>query len=139
MAEINVVPYIDVMLVLLVIFMITAPMLYQGVELDLPQVSSEPLAEDESEPIIVSLDADGQLYLNIVEEPDSPLQREDLIERIGEAIGEEPQRRVFLRGDEAVPYGEIVGLMAELQEAGVPSIGLMSQPPAEETPPSEAG
>jgi len=138
MAEINVVPYIDVMLVLLVVFMVTAPMLYQGVNLDLPQVDSEPIAEEEAEPLIVSLDADGQVYLSTAEDPASPLSREALRARIAEIVREEPERRVLLRGDEAVAYGEVVALMAELREAGVPSIGLMSRPD-EGTPAAEAG
>ncbi|MFP4129309.1 MAG: protein TolR [Halorhodospira sp.] len=138
MAEINVVPYIDVMLVLLVVFMVTAPMLYQGVKLDLPQVDSEPMAEEEAEPLIVSLDADGQVYLSTAEDSESPLSREALRARIAEIVREEPERRVLLRGDEAVAYGEVVALMAELREAGVPSVGLMSRPD-EGNPASEAG
>lgn len=138
MAEINVVPYIDVMLVLLVIFMVTAPMLYQGVNLDLPQADSEPLAEDEAEPLIVSLDAEGQVYLSTAEDPASPLPREELRARIAETVREEPERRVLLRGDEEVAYGEVVALMAELREAGVPSVGLMSRP-SEDTSAAGAG
>ncbi|WP_338034646.1 protein TolR [Halorhodospira neutriphila] len=132
MAEINVVPYIDVMLVLLVIFMVTAPLLYHGVELDLPETRSEPLDEEQQEPVIVSIDADGRLYLNIAEEPEAALGREALLERIRAVMRQSPQRRVLVRGDRRVPYGEVVALMAQLQGAGVPSLGLMSRPAAGE-------
>ena len=128
MAEINVVPYIDVMLVLLVIFMVTAPLLYHGVDLDLPQVESSPIDEEQQEPLIVSLDAEGAVYLNIADDPESALPRDELLARVQEVLAEEPDRRVMLRGDEEVSYGEVVALMADLQEAGVPSVGLMSQP-----------
>ena len=128
MAEINVVPYIDVMLVLLVIFMVTAPLLYHGVDLDLPQVESSPIDEEQQEPLIVSLDAEGAVYLNIADDPESALPRDELLARVRDVLAEEPDRRVMLRGDEEVSYGEVVALMADLQEAGVPSVGLMSQP-----------
>ncbi|MBK5937671.1 protein TolR [Halorhodospira halophila] len=129
MSEINVVPYIDVMLVLLVIFMVTAPLLYHGVDLDLPQVSSSPLDEDEAEPLIVSVDAEGRVYLNLADDPEEPLSRGELLEQVGGIMSDDPERRVLLRGDQQVAYGEVVALMAELQAAGVPSVGLMSQPP----------
>ncbi len=128
MSEINVVPYIDVMLVLLVIFMVTAPLLYHGVDLDLPEVSSEPLDEDQQEPLIVSIDAEGQVYLSTADDPDAPLERDDMLTRVREAMDDAPERRVLLRGDREVPYGAVVSLMAELQAAGVPRVGLMSQP-----------
>lgn len=128
MAEINVVPYIDVMLVLLVIFMVTAPLIYHGVDLDLPQATSEPLQDKQQEPLIVSLNAEGLIYLNKAENPDQPLGREELIEVVTSLIGESPNRRVLLRGDQQVPYGEVVALMADLREAGVQSVGLMSEP-----------
>lgn len=129
MSEINVVPYIDVMLVLLVIFMVTAPLLYHGVELDLPEVASTPLDEDEAEPVIVSLDAQGRAYLNTAEAPDEPLGRDALLEAVARAVEDNPQRQVLIRGDEAVPYGRVVDVMAALRGAGVPSVGLMSRPP----------
>ncbi len=135
MAEINVVPYIDVMLVLLVIFMVTAPMLYHGVDLELPQASSSPLEEEQAEPLIVSLDAEGQIYLNMAEDPEAALQREELLEQVQAIMSEEPERRVLLRGDQDVRYGEVVALMAELREAGVARVGLVSQPPEEAAAP----
>ncbi len=129
MSEINVVPYIDVMLVLLVIFMVTAPLLYHGVDLELPEVASRPLDEDEREPLIVSLDAEGRTYLNMGEDPDLPLEGTALLDTVRSIIEEHPQRRVLIRGDEAVPYGRVVDVMASLQRAGVPKVGLMSRPP----------
>ncbi|MBK1652287.1 protein TolR [Halorhodospira halochloris] len=128
MSEINVVPYIDVMLVLLVIFMITAPLIYHGVDLDLPQVSSEPIEEEQEEPLVVSLDAEGQTYLNKADDPDEPLERHELIEVITALMVESPGRRVLLRGDQHVSYGEVVALMADLRDANVQSVGLMSEP-----------
>ncbi len=129
MSEINVVPYIDVMLVLLVIFMVTAPLLYHGVDLELPQVASRPLDDDEREPLIVSLDAEGRTYLNLVEEPELPLEGPALMETVRSLLQDDPQRRVLIRGDEAVPYGRVVEVMAALQQAGAPRVGLMSRPP----------
>lgn len=129
MSEINVVPYIDVMLVLLVIFMVTAPLLYHGVDLDLPEVESSPLDEDEQEPVIVSLDAEGRAYLNTGDDPDEALATDALLEGVRAAIEGQPQRQVLIRGDQAVPYGRVVDVMGALQQAGVPSVGLMSRPP----------
>lgn len=135
-AEINVVPYIDVMLVLLVIFMVTAPLMFHGVDLDLPQVSSEPLEEEQKEPLIVSLDSAGLTYLNKADDPEEPLNREELIEVITAIMTESPGQRVLLRGDKQVSYGEVVALMADLREAGVQSVGLLSEPNSRAEPES---
>lgn len=129
-AEINVVPYIDVMLVLLVIFMITAPLLQTGVEIDLPDAAAEPITDsgEPSEPLILSVDSDGQWYLNVGETPDQPLAREE-IQRLASAVMRlNPNRRVLVAGDESVNYGEIMQAMVTLQLAGAPEIGLMSDP-----------
>ncbi|MBK1734705.1 protein TolR [Halorhodospira abdelmalekii] len=134
MSEINVVPYIDVMLVLLVIFMVTAPLLYHGIDLDLPQVASEPLEDEEREPLIVSLDTDGRVYLNVADDPEQAMGRDELLETIGRILRDQPNRRVLLRGDRKVEYGDVVALMAQLRQAGVRSVGLMSEPPAGSTP-----
>jgi len=130
MSEINVVPYIDVMLVLLVIFMITAPLLTQGVKVDLPQAPAEVLDRGEQEPLVVSVDAAGRFYLNYGEDQDQPLEAQRLLTRVGALLRHRPGVPVVVRGDRNVAYGEVVGLMALLQRAGVPSVGLMTEQPA---------
>lgn len=129
-AEINVVPYIDVMLVLLVIFMITAPLLRTGVEIDLPDADATPIADagDGSEPLILSVNSEGQWFLNVGEDPESPLTREE-VQRLSSAVlRRDPGRRVMVAGDTAVNYGQIMQAMVTLQIAGAPEIGLMSEP-----------
>lgn len=129
MAEINVVPFIDVMLVLLVIFMITAPMLTQGVQLDLPQVSSEPIeSQEEREPLIVSVDREGTYYL-MMGDDEMTVGLEELGDRVIILLERQPDTQVLVRGDRYVPYGEIVALMSTLQTAGVANVGLISEPP----------
>lgn len=131
LAEINVVPYIDVMLVLLVIFMVTTPMMNQGVDIELPQASAKPLTT-QSEPIIVSVDTQGLLYLNIANEPEKPIDAAALATRItaelqrAKMAGE--QKNVFIKGDTGVSYGKIMEAMVLLQQSGVERIGLMTQP-----------
>jgi biopolymer transport protein TolR len=129
MAEINVVPYIDVMLVLLIIFMVTAPMLMQGVQVDLPQAQTEPVDNQDSEPVIVSIDAGGQLYLNLGGQEDQVLSLATVQQRVGAVIRRSPDKPVLVWGDKAVPYGEVVGLMAALQEAGASGVGLVTEDP----------
>ncbi|MDI5892041.1 protein TolR [Halomonas rhizosphaerae] len=129
MGEINVVPFIDVMLVLLVIFMITAPMLTQGVQVDLPQVSSEPIEETEDrEPIIVSVDRDGQYFISLGED-ETPVSLDEVSERVIILLERQPGTPVMVRGDRNVPYGQVVTLMSTLQTAGVTNVGLISEPP----------
>lgn len=129
MGEINVVPYIDVMLVLLVIFMITAPLLSQGVKVDLPQADSQPIPQDEREPLVVSVDAFGAFYLSLGEDPQAPLDAERLLAQLGAVLQREPGRPVYVKGDRHVAYGKVVELMALIQSAGVPSVGLMTESP----------
>ena len=129
-AEINVVPYIDVMLVLLVIFMATAPLLMQGVEVDLPDANSSPVSDSDAEPLIVSIDAEAKLYLNLGAIDDQMLSIETVKQRVATVLKRNPQKAVMVWGDAAVPYGEVVTLMAELQAAGAPSVGLVTEPPA---------
>ncbi|GAA0571843.1 protein TolR [Halomonas salifodinae] len=132
MGEINVVPFIDVMLVLLVIFMITAPMLTQGVQVDLPQVSSSPIEESESqEPIVVSVDREGQYYISLGDE-ETPLGLDELAERVIIVMDRNPGTPVMVRGDRNVSYGQVVTLMSTLQTAGVGNVGLISEPPPRE-------
>jgi len=129
MAEINVVPYIDVMLVMLVIFMITAPLLTQGVKVDLPEAAAQPIEESDKEPLVVSVDADGNLYLNVGEAPDDPVAADGLVQTVAAVLRRQPQKSVLVRGDHAVDYGAVVSAMVLLQQAGVPNVGLVTEPP----------
>lgn len=129
-AEINVVPYIDVMLVLLVIFMATAPLLMQGVEVDLPQANSTPVSDSDAEPLIVSIDAEAKLYLNLGASDDQALSIETVRQRVATVLKRNPDKAVMVWGDARVPYGEVVSLMSELQAAGAPSVGLVTEAPA---------
>ena len=129
MSEINVVPYIDVMLVLLVIFMITAPLLAQGVKVDLPQVASEPLQGRVEEPLIVSVDVAGNAFLNYGEGKDSPIDAETLVNRVNALLRRNPGLSVLVKGDKDAAYGDVVRIMALLQSAGTPSVGLITIPP----------
>ena len=129
MAEINVVPYIDVMLVLLVIFMVTAPLLTQGVKVDLPDAPSESLDSDDDEPLVVSVKPDGSFYLNIGNEQDKSLPIEDVRLKVAAVLRRKPGTPVLVWGDQSVEYGVVVTLMSELQVAGAPSVGLVTEPP----------
>ena len=133
--EINVVPYIDVMLVLLVIFMITTPLLSQGVNVDLPQAKAQPLVPKDKEPLIISVDAQGNYYLNIAENPGQPLNPTAIAARVnGELTNAKRQGReqpVFVKGDQHVNYGKIMTAMVLLQHAGAKSVGLITEPPVE--------
>ena len=129
-AEINVVPYIDVMLVLLVIFMATAPLLMQGVEVDLPKADSSPVSDTDAEPLIVSIDAEARLYLNLGASDDQALSIETVKQRVATVLKRNPEKAVMVWGDAAVPYGEVVVLMSELQDAGARSVGLVTEAPA---------
>jgi biopolymer transport protein TolR len=130
-AEINVVPYIDVMLVLLIIFMITAPLLSQGVRVDLPEASTKALSTDQPEPIIVSIDAKGNYYLNISHNSDQPIMAHELFNRVAAELRlpQNIKRNVLIKGDRGVDYGRVVQAMALLQQAGASTIGLMTQEP----------
>lgn len=128
MAEINVVPFIDVMLVLLVIFMITAPMLTQGVQVDLPQVSSEPIDTQDSDPIIISVDREGGYFITLGEDS-TAVSLEQISERVSAILQRRPGTPVMVRGDQGVQYGQIVLLMSTLQRSGVENVGLLSEPP----------
>lgn len=129
-AEINVVPYIDVMLVLLVIFMITAPLLRTGVEIDLPDANATPIADagESEEPLILSVDGAGDWYLNVGEDPESAKSREEIQRLASAVLRRSPNRRVLVAGDTAVEYGDIMQAMVTLQISGAPEIGLMSEP-----------
>ena len=127
MGEINVVPYIDVMLVLLIIFMVTAPMLSQGVKVDLPRAAAEPIQPDKIEPLLLSIDAAGQMYLNLGD-PQRPLAPDRLLELAGAALRREPERTVLVKADRAVAYGRVMEGMVLLQQAGARKVGFVTQP-----------
>lgn len=129
-SEINVVPYIDVMLVLLVIFMITAPMLTQGVSVDLPKAASQTLAPSDREPIIVSVNQTGVYFLNISATPADPIDPHDLVVRVAAELELSKQSgqklNVLVKGDQGVAYGKVVQAMALLKEAGAEQVGLLT-------------
>jgi biopolymer transport protein TolR len=127
-AEINVVPYIDVTLVLLVVFMITAPLLMQGVKVELPSADSAPLDTKNNEPLIVSIKADGSYWVDVKGTNES--QALAMIkERVAKILRQKPNTPILVWGDGAVDYAVVVNLMSELQLAGAPSVGLVTEPP----------
>ena len=128
MSEINVVPYIDVMLVLLIIFMVTAPMLMQGVKVDLPEATADPVENQDSEPLIVSVNSSGELFLNLGQE-DQVLSLATIRDRVAAVMRRSPKKPVLIWGDQAVPYGQVVTVMVALQAAGAPSVGLVTENP----------
>jgi len=129
MADINVVPYIDVMLVMLVIFMVTAPLLTPGVSVDLPEADAKPIEDPDNEPLVVSVDAAGQLYLNVGDAPDQPVDGDTLVNNISAVLRRQPGKQVLIRGDHAVDYGAVVAALVLLQQAEIPKIGLVTEPP----------
>ena len=126
-AEINVVPYIDVMMVLLVIFMITAPMLTQGVDVELPKVGAEPVDTDDQEPLIVSVAAKGEYFINVGGDPKLAVVLQDVGTRVSKILNTNPQKLVLVRGDKNVDYERVVELMVVLRQAGAPSVGLVTE------------
>ena len=128
MAEINVVPYIDVMLVLLIIFMITAPLLTQGIKVDLPKAGAEPLPSEDNKPLILSVDARGNFYVSIGQDQESPLSEEEVIRRVGIVLSRQPKTPVLVKADQSVPYGRVVSGMVLLQQAGAEKIGFITDP-----------
>lgn len=127
-AEINVVPYIDVMLVLLIIFMVTAPLLTQGVKVDLPNAPSKPLGESDDEPLVISIKQSGELFINLEREENTALPVEEIQKKVAAVLRRKPNTAVLVWGDTAVAYGEVVALMTKLQAAGAPSVGLVTEP-----------
>ncbi len=127
-SEINVVPYIDVMLVLLIIFMVTAPLLKQGVEVDLPAAPANPLDAESPEPIVVTVDKRGIMYLNIALKPESEISEEALVKQVKAALSRDPKRPVMVRGDANGPYQNVVATLVLLQQANVESVGLVTDP-----------
>ena len=129
LAEINVVPYIDVMLVLLVVFMVTAPLLMQGVEVKLPQAPSAPIDKDDDEPLIVSIDDKGRYYITLGSDPKASKPLADIISMVEKILRQKPNTPVLVWGDTRIDYGRVVSLMTDLQKAGAPSVGLVTEPP----------
>ena len=126
-AEMNVVPYIDVMLVLLIIFMVTAPLLTQGIEVELPAADGAQMTSGE-EPITLSVNRDGEFFLNVGDNKDSPLSEEDIRARAGAIVRNKPQEMFLVEGDAKVPYESVARAMAILQSAGVQKIGFVTDP-----------
>ena len=127
MSEINVVPYIDVMMVLLIIFMITAPIVQQGVEIDLPQAAAKPMSPDQEEPVVVSVDKKGDFYLDIGDHPNQPIDAQLMVNRVAAVRQLKPRIPVLVRGDREVNYGRVIDAMVLLQRAGVEKVGLMTE------------
>ena len=127
-SDINVVPYIDVMLVLLVIFMISAPLMVQGIQVNLPQASSEALPVTNNEPLIVSIDKNGELFLETDSTKDKSLSLGELNFSVTKIFESNPNLQVVIRGDGKVQYEKVMTVMAELQMAGATDIGLISKP-----------
>jgi biopolymer transport protein TolR len=128
MGEINVVPYIDVMLVLLIIFMITAPLLTQGVKVALPHAGAEPLEAQQLKPLVLSIDRQGRLYLNIGGDPRAALDTQTVAARATAALRSNPTRAVLVKADAAIAYGRVVEAMVLLQQAGAKQVGLVTEP-----------
>ena len=131
MGEINVVPYIDVMLVLLIIFMITAPLLTQGITVDLPAAGAEPLDPDlmrDNEPLVLSIDREGQLYLNVGGDVEAPIDEQTVLARTAAVLRRNAETPVLVKADEAVEYGRVVTGMVLLQQAGARTVGFMTGP-----------
>ena len=132
LSEINMVPFVDVVLVLLIIFMITAPLLTEGIKVELPKASAEPIdsgAVNNIEPLVLSVDARGRLYLNVGANPLQPLDDATVLARATAALRRAPQRVVLVKGNHAVDYGRIVAAMVMLQQAGATKLGFLTEPP----------
>jgi biopolymer transport protein TolR len=131
MAEINVVPYIDVMLVLLIIFMITAPLLTQGITVDLPNAAADPLDPEllrDNEPLVLSINQEGQLFLNIGDDEESPLDDQTVVTRTAAVLRRNAETPVLVKADQAVSYGRVVTGMVLLQQAGAQKVGFITDP-----------
>ncbi len=127
--EINVVPYIDVMLVLLIIFMVTAPLLTQGIEVELPQAGAEPIEDIPNHPpLVLSVDAEGNLYINVGDDEDEPANAKEIVARTAAVLRNRPDTPILIKADRAVPYGNVVGAMVLLQQGGAENVGFVTDP-----------
>ncbi len=127
-SDMNVVPYIDVMLVLLVIFMVTAPMLATGLKVDLPKVATEPVPVSHQAPAMISVRADGQFFLKVADGPEQAMSLDQLKDTLARLQARNPQLAVLINGDRAASYGKVVELMGSLQQAGLQQVGLLTEP-----------
>jgi biopolymer transport protein TolR len=136
MSEINVTPFVDVMLVLLIIFMVTAPLMNVGVPVNLPQTTADPIA-GQDEPLVVTVDAKGDIYLG-----ETKFDAEELVAKLRAIQKEKPDQRIFVRGDKTIDYGKVMGVLGVLRTAGFTKVGLVGDlsttPPPAGTPPSGA-
>lgn len=130
MGEINVVPYIDVMLVLLIIFMVTAPLLTQGVEVELPDAAAAPLNTElqDAEPLVLSVDSAGSYYLNVGDEKDQPRDPAQIVRLATTVLSRRPDAPVLVKADETVAYGRVITAMVLLQRAGARKVGFLTDP-----------
>ena len=129
MGEINVVPYIDVMLVLLIIFMVTAPLLTQGIEVELPKAGAEPIDDvADTQPIVLSVDAAGNLYIDVGDDEEEPKSAAEIVRRVGTVLRQNPATPVLVKADRSVQYGYVVGAMVLLQQGGADNVGFVTDP-----------
>ena len=128
MNQINVVPYIDVMLVLLVIFMITAPLLTEGVKVELPQADARPMDEEAKRPLVVSVDRTGAYFITYDDDRTQEVDRQTLLDKAAAIVRLNPDIPVLVKGDRDVSYGQVMGAMVLLQQAGAPRVGLVTEP-----------
>ncbi len=131
MGDINVVPYIDVMLVLLIIFMVTAPLLTQGVKVELPKAAAEPVDTANKEPLVISIDEQGRLFINTGVAPGTAIDEQVLEARATAALQKEPERQVLVKADRRIAYGRVVEAMVILQKSGAQKVGFITEPPVE--------
>ncbi|MEM7504631.1 MAG: protein TolR, partial [Pseudomonadota bacterium] len=134
MGEINVVPYIDVMLVLLIIFMVTAPLLTPGIEVELPKAGAQALSDADNMPLVVSVDQGGNLYINVGDNEESPASADDIVQRTRIVLTNRPGTPVLVKADRRVEYGYVVGAMVLLQRAGAENVGFVTDPLVTPTP-----
>ena len=125
MSDINVTPFVDVMLVLLVVFMITAPLLTAGVAVDLPSSEAKPIADEDNKPMEITVTMDGQIFIGETE-----VRRERLTDLLGAMTNNDPDRRIFIRGDQALSYGQVMDILGALNSAGFRKVALLSEPSA---------
>jgi biopolymer transport protein TolR len=131
LSDINVTPFVDVMLVLLIIFMVTAPMMMQGVDVDLPEATSEALTVEEQQ-LIVSIDDQGVVFINDVQ-----VTVEELNQKLKKILAGRPDREVYMKADKDIAYGAVVRVMSEIQQAGIKNLGMITLPVSEENQPRQ--
>jgi biopolymer transport protein TolR len=135
MGDINMIPMIDVMLVLLIVFMVTAPLITQGIKVDLPQADAEPIQEDEEATLVVSINAEGEYFISLgVTDPENPepVPLELIGENVAKILEANPAVPVFLEADDTITYGVVASLLSTLGRAGAEGVQLITQPPGPE-------